>query len=246
MTRTTLIFLLMIMLVPVAAANEIVIQSDGDQHYLTLIASDSLDVAGYNIQLNYSSDTRILNIEPLEPYTGVSQIENDDGWAQVVGFTGGDTYSARLAGFTYTGKGNFSIIVHELCDSDLNDVAVSNAIDNKHSVPDLPTPKVPEYQPNPGYVSPVAVAGRPTSVVTELPASSGLVSVPSPEIATSVTPFLPSVGVEERSAPTLMASPEATTPTSYPQTAKAQASRMLVIAALIITAFCFVNIRKHI
>jgi len=47
MTRIALIFLLTIALVSVAAANEIVIESEGDQQYLTYIAGSTKNIAGY-------------------------------------------------------------------------------------------------------------------------------------------------------------------------------------------------------
>ena len=253
MTRIALIFLLTIALVSVAAANEIVIESEGDQQYLTYIAGSTKNIAGYNIQLNYSADTRILSVEPLEPYTGVFKIENDAGWTRVIGFTGGDTYSARLARFTYSGKGDFSIIVYELYGSELNDVAVSNTMGTMPEATGSPTPTIPEYQPDPGYVSPAGAASGSTPVTggsAGLPVVPNPTSVASPEPTSPVTPALsqpPSPVLTEGSAPTPPVTSETTTQLPYSEsTPKSPFGTMLVICAMVIAGFGFVSIRKHI
>ncbi len=251
MTRNTLIFLLTLVLVSAAAANEIVIQSDDNQQYLTFVANDPVKIAGYNIQLNYSADTRILSVETLEPYTGVFKIDNDEGWTRIVGFTGSNRHSARLAGFTYAGKGDFSVIVYELYDSDLNDVAVSNTIGTKYSATDSPTPTIPEYQPNVGYISPTRVENGPNPITgdesAKLPAAADPTSVYPSEPITSGIPSSSHAYVEERVTPTLTVSPVITTQSAYSQTTpKSPLNTMLAISAMIAAAFYFASIRKDI
>jgi hypothetical protein len=254
MSRTALIFLLTLTLVSVAAANEIVIESEGDQQYLTFIAGSTKNIAGYNIQLNYSADTRILSVEPLEPYTGVFKIENDAGWTRVIGFTGGDTYSARLARFTYSGKGDFSIIVYELYDSELNDVTVSNPMGAVPETTGSLTPTIPEYQPDPGYVSPAGTASGSTSVSggsAGQPVVSNPTSVASPELTLPVSPSLsesPSpVFTEGGNTATPTVSLETTTQSPYSEsTPKSPFGTMLVVCAIVIAGFGFASIRKHI
>lgn len=250
MSKTALIFLLTIALVSTAAANEIVIENDGDRQYLTFVAGDPVKIAGYNIQLNYSTDTRILSVESLEPYTGVFKIENEEGWTRIIGFTGGDTYSARLAEFTYAGKGDFSIIVYELYDSKLNDVVVTNTAGAMPGETGSPTPTVPEYQPNTGYISPTGTASGSTPGTGEsagsLPISPGPTSTRSPEPTLSVTPSS-SPTLMTGSTPTQVVSAEMTTQSAYPQTTpKSSLSTLVVISALAIAAFCFTSIRKDI
>ena len=249
MTRIALIFLLTIALVSVAAANEIVIESEGDQQYLTYIAGSTKNIAGYNIQLNYSADTEILSVELSEPYTGVSKIANGAGWTRIIGFTGGDAYSARLAEFTYAGVGNFSIIVYELYDSDLNDVAVSNTFGTMLDATGTPTPTIPEYRPNTGYVSPTGTTSgsRPiTGESASLPVVPDLTSVSSPEPTLSVASS-PSTALAEVGTPTVTLSPAMTTQNVHSETTpKSPFNTMLVIYAIIIVGICFANIRKHI
>ncbi|KUL00697.1 MAG: hypothetical protein XE11_2376 [Methanomicrobiales archaeon 53_19] len=249
MSRTALIFLLTLALVSVTAANEIVIESEGDQQYLAFVASDPVKIAGYNIQLNYSADTEILSAGPLEPYTGVYKIENGAGWTRIIGFTGGDTYSSRLAGFTYSGKGDFSIVVYELYDSDLNDVTVSNTMGTVPEATGSPTPTIPEYRPDPGYVSPTGAASGPTPITggsAGLPVVTELVSTPSPEPTASAKPS-PSPARTEGSTPTASASLEMTAQSPHTGTTpEAPLSVMSVISAIVIVGFCFTNIRKHI
>ncbi len=253
MSRTALIFLLALALVSVTSANEIVIESGDDQQYLTFIAGSTKNIAGYNIQLNYSADTRILSVELLEPYTGVFKIENDAGWTRVVGFTGGDTYSARLARFTYSGKGDFSIIVYELYDSELNDVMVSNRMGNVPEATGSPTPKIPEYQSDPGYVSPTGTASGPTPVTggsAGLPVVPNPTSVVSPELTSPVAPSLsqsPSPALTEGNTPMPMVTSETTTQLPYSEsTPKSPFGALLVICAIVIVGFGFASIRKHI
>lgn len=253
MSRTALIFLLTLALVSVTSANEIVIESGDDQQYLTFIAGSTKDIAGYNIQLNYSTDTRILSVEPLEPYTGVFKIENDAGWTRIIGFTGGDTYSARLAGFTYSGKGDFSIIVYELYDSELNDVTVSNTMGIVPGATGSPTPTIPEYRPDPGYVSPSGTASGSTPATggsAGLPVVPNPTSVVSPGPTSPVTPSLsqsPSPALTEGNTVTPTVTPEMTTQSPYSEsTPKSPFGAMLVICAIVIAGFGFANIRKHI
>ncbi len=251
MHRTIFIFLLTFTLVSVAAANEIVIESEGDQQYLTYIAGSTKNIAGYNIQLNYSADTRILSVEPLEPYTGVFKIENDAGWTRVIGFTGGDTYSARLARFTYSGKGDFSIIVYELYDSELNDVAVSNTMGTMPEATGSPAPTIPEYRPDPGYVSPTGTTSGSTPDIsrsTGLPMVPNPTSVAFPELTSSVVPSLsqppsPALTEESTSAVTLVMATQSPRSESTP---KSSFGTMLVICAVIIAGFGFAIIRENI
>lgn len=253
MSRTAIIFLLTLALVSVTAANEIVIESGDDQQYLTFIAGSTKNIAGYNIQLNYSADTEILSVEPLEPYTGVFKIENDAGWTRIIGFTGGDTYSSRLAGFTYSGKGDFSIIVYELYDSELNDVTVSNTMGTVPEATGSPAPTIPEYQPGPGYVSPAGTASGSTPVTggsAGLPVMPNPTSVAFPVSTSPVTPSLsqsPSPALTEGNTATPTGTPETTAQSPYSEsTPKSPFSGMLVICAIVIAGFGFASKRKHI
>lgn len=253
MHRTTLIFLLTIALVSVAAANEIIIEKEGDQQYLTFIASNTKDIAGYNIQLNYSTDTKILSIEPLEPYIGVFKIENDAGWTRIVGFTGGKTYSTRLARFTYSGKESFSIVVYELYDSELNDVAVSNTIGTMPDTISSPAPTPPEYQPDPGYVSPTGIVNGSMPVAggpAVAPVVPGLTPIASPEPTSSVVPASSVPPFPERTeeiTQTSTGTPKPTTAIPHSEvTPKLPFGTALAIYALIIVGFSLAIIKKHI
>lgn len=249
MNRVTFIFLFTLALVSTAAANEIIIESEGGQQYLTFSGSDSQKIAGYNIQLNYSAATEILSVELSEPYTGVSKIANGAGWTRIIGFTGGDAYSARLAEFTYAGVGNFSIVVYELYDSDLNDVAVSNTFGTMLDATGTPTPTIPEYRPNTGYVSPTGTTSgsRPiTGESASLPVVPDLTSVSSPEPTLSVASS-PSTALAEVGTPTVTLSPAMARQNVHCETTpKSPFNTVLVIYAIIIVGICFANIRKHI
>lgn len=136
-----------------AMADSIVIEAEGSNHYLTFQSDKSISISGYNVQLNFSPGTEIQALEPLEPYIGAVNIQNQKGYAKIVGFTAETTTPKRLATLSYSGAGAFEILVIELCDSDLKSVAVTNPQVDLLASPTA-TPTIPLYQPAPGYVSP--------------------------------------------------------------------------------------------
>jgi len=157
-------------------ADSIVIETEGSNHYLAFQSDRPVSISGYNVQLNFSSDTEIQALEPLEPYMGAVNIQNQKGYAKIVGFTAETTTPKRLATLSYSGAGAFEILVIDLCDSDLKPVAVTNPqIDLP--APPAATPTVPPYQPAPGYVSPGVLGVDP-----------GQRSVPGASAVAQVTP----------------------------------------------------------
>lgn len=178
------------LLVSPAMADLIVIETEGGNHYLTFQSDRSISISGYNIQLNFSPGTEIQTLEPLAPYTGAVNIQNQKGYAKIVGFTAETSTPKRLATLSYSGAGAFEILVIELCDSDLKPVAVTNP---QMDLPTSPaaTPTVPLYQPASGYVSP-AGTGVNTGQQGTPGASTGVqptldVAVTSPTITTAST-----------------------------------------------------------
>lgn len=157
-------------------ADSIVIETEGSNHYLTFRSDSSISISGYNIQLNFSPDTEIQALEPLEPYMGAVNIQNQKGYAKIVGFTAETTTPKRLATLSYSGAGAFEILVIELCDGDLKPVAVTNP-QMDLPAPPAATPTVPPYQPAPGYVSPGGLGVDP-----------GQRSVPGASAVAQVTP----------------------------------------------------------
>ncbi len=147
------IVIAMLLLASPAMADSIVIETEGSNHYLTFQSDSLISISGYNVQLNFSPDTEIQALEPLEPYMGAVNVQNQKGYAKIVGFTAETTTPKRLATLSYSGAGAFEILVIELCDSDLKPVVVTNP---QMDLPASPTatPTMPLYQPAPGYVSP--------------------------------------------------------------------------------------------
>lgn len=164
------------LLVSPAMADLIVIETEGGNHYLTFQSDRSISISGYNIQLNFSPGTEIQTLEPLAPYTGAVNIQNQKGYAKIVGFTAETSTPKRLATLSYSGAGAFEILVIELCDSDLKPVAVTNPQMDLPASP-MATSAVPPYQSASGYVSPDGTGINPEQQ-----------SVPSASIGTQPTP----------------------------------------------------------
>jgi len=178
------------LLVSPVLADSIVIETEDGIHYLSFQSDKPVSISGYNVQLNFSPGTEIQALEPLLPYTGAVNIQNQKGYAKIVGFTTETTAPKRLATLSYSGTANFEILVIELYDSDLKPVAVTNP---QMDLPTSPaaTPTVPLYQPASGYVSP-AGTGVNTGQQGTPGASTGVqptlgVAVTSPTITTAST-----------------------------------------------------------
>jgi len=159
------IVLVIALLVSPVLADSIVIETEDGSNYLSFRSDKSVSISGYNIQLNFSPGIEIQALEPLPPYAGAVNIQN--GYAKIVGFTAETTTPERLATLSYSGTGDFEILVLELYDSDMKPVTVTNSQMVPPASPTA-TPTVPPYQPAPGYVSPTG-----TGVNTELQSISG-------------------------------------------------------------------------
>jgi len=192
------IVLATILLVSPVLADSIVIETEDGNHYLSFQSDKSVSISGYNVQLNFSPGIEVQTLEPLLPYTGAVNIQNQKGYAKIVGFTTETTASKRLATLSYSGTGDFEILVIELYDSDLKPVSVTNP---QVVLPASPTatPTVPQYQPAPGYVSPtgtgvntgqrgisgVSTGAQPTSNVAATSASITTASTTSQGLSLS-------------------------------------------------------------
>lgn len=123
-----IIFCIIINFISIAVANEVTIEQQGDSNYLTYLSSNVSSVYGYNIKIIYEDNINIQKIELVEPYIGDSYIDNENGYAQIVGFTGSNEHNNQLAYFTYSGNGDFTILIYELIDENLNDIDVVNEV----------------------------------------------------------------------------------------------------------------------
>ena len=178
------------LLVSPVLADSIVIETEDGNHYISFQSDKSVSISGYNVQLNFSPGTEIQTLEPLLPYAGAVNIQNQKGYAKIVGFTTETTAPKRLATLSYSGTGNFEILVIELYDSALNPISVTNPQAVLPASP-MATPTMPPYQPASGYVSP-AGTGVNTWQQSTPGASTGVqptpsVAVTSPPITTAST-----------------------------------------------------------
>lgn len=177
---TILLFFLICSLTFTVGANEVIIEQEGDFYYLTYIPSNVNAVSGYNIQITYLKGEFIDEFEALEPYIGVSYIDNENSLAQIIGFTGGYEYNSRLAYFTYSGSGEFKILIYELIDENLNDILVSNEV---ITIPDViePTPAVAQpYSNKPNFPFDQITYMQPTQVPPYQILQKTLVPTPAP------------------------------------------------------------------
>lgn len=173
------------LLVSPVLADSIVIETEDGNNYLSFRSDTSVSISGYNIQLNFSPGTEIQALEPLLPYSGAVNIQNQKGYAKIVGFTAETTAPKRLATLSYSGTGDFEILVIELYDSNMKPVPVTNP---QVILPASPTetPTVPQYQPAPGYVSPTGT-GVNTGQQSIPGASTG--AQPTSGVAVTGTPI---------------------------------------------------------
>ncbi|WP_292489699.1 hypothetical protein [Methanoculleus sp. 10] len=173
------------LLVNPVLADSIVIETEDGNHYISFQSDKPVSISGYNVQLNFSPGTEIQTLEPLLPYAGAVNIQNQKGYAKIVGFTTETTAPKRLATLSYSGTGNFEILVIELYDSDLKPVSVTNP---QVVLPASPTatPTVPPYQPASGYISP-AGTGVNTGQQGTPDASTGVQPIPGVAVTSPPT-----------------------------------------------------------
>jgi len=151
-------FFTLSLLIGVSAASSIYLEeSDGD-HYLSLTCNQPCKVGAFYIQLNYTpGTTTVESVEDVDTFGIVVDIDNEIGVTKVGGFAVVEEQSAstsiRLARVYFTGENAFEIIVRELYDYDnVKPIPVDNYIP---VLTPTPTPvQLPEYRPDPGYVSP--------------------------------------------------------------------------------------------
>ncbi len=251
--KRVLIFLSLFLLVQACAAASISIETDGDTQYLTFVSDGGKTVGAYTLQLNYSSDVRVLSLEPEPPYMGASNIVNNEGYAKISGFTIEESPSKRLALIDYTGSGDITVSVIDLYDDDGNAISVTNP--GISTPTPTPTESVPTYAADPGYVSPGSSAptGGSTGTVTSRPtvadasASSPVTtSIPTGKPAEQSTPTITTA--LESSAPTGQAtvqeSPETTAQTTSPPTTQKSPMSSLIVLASMGIALILVGYKK--
>lgn len=155
--KNNIFFLFIVAIVGIAgicSANTVSIEEVEGINYLSFISDDNIGISGYNLQLNYSSDINILNLEPMSPYVGAVNIQNEKGFSKIAAFTteieGGPS---RLAQILYSGSGDIDVLVVELYDENVEPVEITNKVIEPEETP-VETPKYPVYSPSTGYVSP--------------------------------------------------------------------------------------------
>ena len=152
MKKTSFFFLLCLFLVIHASANEVFLEHGGERNYISFKSDTTVEISGFNFQLNPDPGTRIDTLNLLPPFEGAVNIQNEKGYAKIAGYTAGSSSSGRLAEISYSGDGKFDIIVIELFDKNLNPVPVTN-IRGETTTP-APTPSLQPYIPPPQYQSP--------------------------------------------------------------------------------------------
>jgi len=179
MIKKILIFFFIFAIIPASQAASLTIESEDSVSYITFSSSDNTQIVAYTLQLNFSEETVIQELSSELPYMGAYNIVPEENYAKISGFTTELSPPARLARIVYSGE-EPEIIVIELYDEDLNPVEVTNEKITE-STPE-PTPTVPVYSPDSGYVSPGVKGG-----VTDIPEYSSPTQYSS-EIKVSKTP----------------------------------------------------------
>ncbi|UUX92320.1 hypothetical protein [Methanoplanus endosymbiosus] len=157
-----LLFLIAFFVGPVAGSS-VEISSDNGNYYLSFQSEGNNNVAAYTIQLNFTEDTKIVSLEPLSPYAGAINIQNDDGYAIIAAYSIGTPASNNLASLEYVGSDNIEIIIRELFDNNGKSIEVTNpSVEIKYTVTPTPVP----YPSSSGYVAPGSkeiVASNPST-----------------------------------------------------------------------------------
>jgi hypothetical protein len=179
--KNNIFFLFIVAIVGIAgicSADSVSIEEVEGINYLSFISDDNIGISGYNLQLNYSSDINILNLEPVSPYVGAVNIQNEKGFSKIAAFTteikGGPS---KLAQISYSGSGDIDVLVVELYDENVEPVEITNKVIEPEETP-LATPTYTVYSPSEGYVSPgekgqvsdVPVVVEYKSISSEIPA----------------------------------------------------------------------------
>ena len=253
--KRLLIFFSLFLLIQACAAASISIEPDGDVRYLTFVSDGGESVGAYTLQLNYSSDIRLLSLEPEPPYMGASNIVNEEGYAKVSGFTIDESPPKRLARVAYTGSSDITVAVIDLYDGDGNAIPVTNP---EIATPTpAPTANAPAYSADPGYVSPGSsspTGGTTGSAVTGSPASP---DVPSPSVAGGSTPTktpavesapattatVPETPAQEGSG-AVPESPETTAETSIPPATQKSPMNGVMVLISVVIALILIGCKK--
>jgi len=175
-------FLLIVLMAIVCqvSANEVYIETEGSDRYITLKADSPIAISGYFLQLNFSSKTDIALIEPISPFEGLANIKKAEGYAKVVAYNSemnsDKQEQIRFASIDYTGSDDIEIIVIEMYDGDNRPVTVTNK--EFAVVTPTPTPTAPEYTSQPGYVSPGS-SGASTQPTQSAPVIAGTTQMPT-------------------------------------------------------------------
>lgn len=154
--KSILTFFLLLAVVPICTANLLYIEQDEAGAFITFSSDQSVDIAAYVLQLNFSPNTSIVALKPEPPFMGAVNIVQEDYCAKISGFTVEPAPNNRLAAISYLGGDEPEIFVIELYDSDSKPVTVTNQQMTPPVTP-LPTSQLPTYNPNPGYVSPASL-----------------------------------------------------------------------------------------
>lgn len=134
-------------------ADSIDIVNEDGINYLLFNSDESVVISGYIIQLNYTSETKILELNPISPFMGTSNIQNSEGFAKVVGFTGELNSPNILASFKYSGSDDIDILVIDLRDNDIQKVTITNPTIELRDPVESTLDPVP-YPSSVGYISP--------------------------------------------------------------------------------------------
>jgi len=248
--KNILAFFLLLAIIPMCTANSLYIEQDEATAFITFSSDQSIDIAAYVLQLNFSPGTNIVALEPEPPFMGAVNIVQEGNYAKISGFAIEPAPKNRLATVSYTGGDKPEIIVIELYDSDSKPVTVTNRQVTPAVTPTA-TPALPIYNSNPGYVSPgtsgysagTGIAGgtQPSTPRESTQATSGVTPLQTQPLQEDQS-TAPPVQSPAHELQTPSATPEGKTAVPVPQ--KAPTNCSILIGALIFTLIVFERRRK--
>ncbi len=176
MGRIWLIILVGLLILSPVSALEVGIEEADDDYILVLMSDQPIVISSFVIQLNYDTEVDVLNVESVEPYLTVANINKEESFIRIAASSAQSHIPVRrvpLARIIASHGFAPEILVEEIYDDDLNLIMGVDSLSDKES-------NYPEYQ-SPTYQPPVDTSVQiPTEIRKSwvLPIENDIVSEP--------------------------------------------------------------------
>lgn len=142
MGRFWLCILVGLLLLSPVSALEVGIEEGNDDYMLVLMSEQPIVISSFVIQLNYDTEVDVLNVESVEPYLTVANINKEEGFIRIAASSAQShvpTQRVPLARIIASRGFTPEILVEEIYDDDLYLIMGNDSSSDKESI-------YPEYQ----------------------------------------------------------------------------------------------------